>query len=52
MTWGELKEANLSTPDDAEVYIDWPDEDGDIPGLMSCEIDEDGDVLLSADLSD
>jgi hypothetical protein len=49
MTWGELKAANVDTPDEAEVYIDDErliDEEEDIPGLNSCELDEDGDVIL------
>jgi hypothetical protein len=46
MTWSELKATLSDTADDAEIYIDVPDDDGDIPILESCEVDEDGDVIL------
>ena len=49
MTWGELKQANIDTPDYTEIYIDAPNEDDDIPMLVACEIDEVGDLLLIPD---
>jgi hypothetical protein len=46
MTWGELKAANADTPDDADVYMDIPDDEGDMAAVKSCEVDEDGDLVL------
>lgn len=46
MTWGELKAANVDTPDDAEIFIDAPDEEGNMPELDKSEVDEDGDLVL------
>jgi hypothetical protein len=47
MTWGELKKAGENAADDAEVWVDIPDEEGNMPELDSCDIDDDGDVVLS-----
>lgn len=48
MTWGELKAANTGVPDDTEIYLEVPDENGDIPSLDSCEVDRDGDLIFFA----
>jgi hypothetical protein len=46
MTWGELKAENLNTPDDTPIFIDAPDEEGNMPELDKSEVDEDGDLVL------
>lgn len=46
MTLGEFREKTKDASDDADIFIDVPDEEGNMPEASSCEVDEEGDVIL------
>jgi hypothetical protein len=52
MTVAELKAILADASDDSDIFIDdedLADDDGNIPELSGCSIDEDGDVILTVE---
>jgi hypothetical protein len=52
MTAGQLKAILADASDDADVFIDdedLADDEGNIPELSGCSIDDDGDVILTVE---